>query len=560
MLKEDFKFLQFSSLEKVFLDEAPTAAELEQSSILKNERLSYQIAFIHVGEASGDANVFDFKVRIESPLADCVRLRRVGNVPVELSHYHYSCDNGCLRKRPGLYPDALFPLKRNTIEAVPQLWHSMWVTVDPKGQFPAGEYDLTLIFEHETLQITKTLRLRLINALLPEQETLVANWFHADCLASVYHTKLYSEKHWKLIDRFMKCAIDNGVNSIYTPIFSIPLDTSPGLKRPACQLIDVALEQDHYTFNFAKLRRWIAIFKKHGGHYLEISHLFSQWGAKFAPRVVATVDGKRKELFGWHTANTAPAYKAFLDQCLPALIQVLEEEQITDRVRFHISDEPHRTKLESYKASRSVLEDALKGFPIMEACSDPEAYLSGAVDLPIVHLPKLEKWLEQGLTPFGAYFCCSTSVDDHCNRFIDMPSYRNRILGVLLYRYNLQSLLHFGFNYYFKRVKTGGTAEVVNPLFATDAGNAIQAGNGYVVYPGEDGTPIESLRLCVTFDALQDIRALKLLEQAIGHDAVVELIETCAGMVIKPNVYPKNADFLLSLRETINQKIDEIGM
>lgn len=50
-----------------------------------------------------------------------------------------------------------------------------------------------------------------------------------------------------------------------------------------------------------------------------------------------------------------------------------------------------------------------------------------------------------------------------------MPSYRNRIIGIQMFKYNITMLLHFGFNYYFKRAALGGTAEVINPFFATDA-------------------------------------------------------------------------------------------
>ena len=50
-----------------------------------------------------------------------------------------------------------------------------------------------------------------------------------------------------------------------------------------------------------------------------------------------------------------------------------------------------------------------------------------------------------------------------------MPSYRNRIIGIQMFKYNITMLLHSGFNYYFKRAALGGTAEVINPFFATDA-------------------------------------------------------------------------------------------
>lgn len=558
MIKEDFKFIQLSSLEKVFLDEKPSKREFKNISVLKNERFSYQIAYAHTGVASGEACKYEFKVTVDSPLKKYVKLRCVGNVPVEVSYYPYLNDDGYLRKRPGLYPDSLLEMKTNTIEVIPKIWHSIWITVDTKGEVPSGVYEINVIFECKDVKIVKKFGVKIINANLPKQETIVANWFHADCLASVYKFKMYSEKHWKIIDNFMKCAIENGVNSIYTPIFSIPLDTNPGAKRPACQLVDITLDNGNYSFDFTKLKRWISIFKKYNGDYLAVSHLFSQWGAKFAPRIIAKVNGKNKEIFGWKTPNSDPEYKKFLDVCLPEFIKVIKEEGIKDKVYFHLSDEPHLDTLSSYMTSKNVVNDLIKDFKIVEACSDPEIHLSGAVEYPVVHIPNVEEYTEKGITPFGMYFCCSTCYDDFPNRFIDMPSYRNRIMGVQMFKYEIQMLLHFGFNYYFKRASTGGTGEVINPFLATDAGNAIQGGNGFVVYPGEDGKPVSSIRLDVTFGALQDIRTMKLLESYIGHDEVVKIIEDLADMEIKTNKYPKNSEFILELREKINAKIEEV--
>jgi hypothetical protein len=97
---------------------------------------------------------------------------------------------------------------------------------------------------------------------------------------------------------------------------------------------------------------------------------------------------------------------------------------------------------------------------------------------------------------------------------------------------------------------------VINPFLATDAGNAIPGGNGYVVYPGEGGYPVDSLRLDVTFNAMQDVRAMKVLERYIGHDKVVEIIDKHAGAEIKMNQYPKNSSYILELRELINKEIE----
>ena len=90
MTAENFEFIQLSSLEKVFLDERPNATELKNVSLLKNERLSYQIAFSYHGKPVSDVNVFDFDVIVESDVKQYVKIGRVSHVPVALSHYDYA--------------------------------------------------------------------------------------------------------------------------------------------------------------------------------------------------------------------------------------------------------------------------------------------------------------------------------------------------------------------------------------------------------------------------------------------------------------------------------------
>jgi len=40
---------------------------------------------------------------------------------------------------------------------------------------------------------------------------------------------------------------------------------------------------DIYRFDFTKLDKWIDLCETHGIQYLEMAHLFTQWGARCAP-------------------------------------------------------------------------------------------------------------------------------------------------------------------------------------------------------------------------------------------------------------------------------------
>src|SRR5690606_38890715 len=97
------------------------------------------------------------------------------------------------------------------------------------------------------------------------------------------------------------------------------------------------------------------------------------------------------------------------------------------------------------------------------------------------------------------------------NRFFSLPSVRNRIIGVQLYKFGIQGFLHWGFNFWYSQY----SVKAIDPFRVTDAGGAFPSGDAFVVYPGPEG-PLDSIRWEVFREALQDMRALELLEQLAG--------------------------------------------
>ena len=51
---------------------------------------------------------------------------------------------------------------------------------------------------------------------------------------------------------------------------------------------------------------------KLGIRYLEIAHLFTQWGAEFAPQINVDTAHGLEHRFGWHTNATDPQYRRLL--------------------------------------------------------------------------------------------------------------------------------------------------------------------------------------------------------------------------------------------------------
>ncbi|WP_371017258.1 DUF4091 domain-containing protein [Pseudalkalibacillus sp. JSM 102089] len=488
------------------------------------------------------------KVEIHSQLN--VTARVVGLVPSEYP-CHFDYDDHTLRHTPGLYPDPLFPIvEEEGLTAFPNQWRSIWITVDIEQDARPGDHqiDITLICTNDD-HVKETFQLNVIDANLPEQGVIHTEWLHTDCIASIYQLEIFSEKYWDTVEKYVKSAADHHINMILTPLFTPPLDTEIGGERPTVQLIDVTKEGEKYTFHFEKLLRWFKMCQNNGIRYFEFSHLFSQWGAKHPPKIIGNVNGKKQKLFGWETDATSQDYRLFLAQFLPALIQLLEESDLTDYCYFHISDEPRMEHLESYTNASRVMNDYLGDLPVIDALSDYAFYEKGLIKNPVSANDHISPFLENNVPGLWTYYCTS-QYKEVSNRFFNMPSSRNRILGMQLYKFNLQGFLHWGFNFWYSSF----SKKIIDPFRNTDANYSFPSGDAFLVYPGENG-PIGSLRLEVLREAFQDHSALQLLESYIGREQTLDLLENDLKKPLTFNRYPKEAAWLLAKRDEINERI-----
>jgi hypothetical protein len=532
-----------SSLEKVFADEELRAPEWKSGTMLNNETYSFQVAYHW-----DNYMLKNVKVEVRSELAPHITIYSVGLVPSDMPCY-WDHDDNVLRTTPGLYPDPLLKTSREGITLLPKQWRSLWVKISPEGQAKAGTYPIEIIFRSgEGEELGKAVfSLKLSEMALPPQSLIHTSWFHTDCIATYYGLEVFSEEHWERIGQYLETAVKYGINMILTPLFTPPLDTEVGGERPTVQLVGVEKVNDQYHFNFDKLERWVSLCLEKGVQYFELSHLFTQWGAKHAPKIMATENGEYKRIFGWDTDAAGPAYRNFLEQFLPELLKFIEAKGLEERVYFHVSDEPHMSDIESYRAASGIIRELVQGYPIIDALSNYEFYEAGLVPNPIPSNDHIEDFLENGVEKLWTYYCCG-QYKKVANRFFNMPSARSRILGMQLYKFDIHGFLQWGYNFWYSQY----SKYPIDPFKVTDAAQAFPSGDPFSVYPGAD-SPIVSLRLQVFYEALQDLRALKLLESHIGREKVIELLEEDLDKPITFSEYPTDAEWLLKKREKINR-------
>ena len=537
-----------SSLEKVLPAEKMDAPELTSLTLLHNEAGAFQLIFT----CSDLAYDGDYYVTLEtnSALDSCVQL-----FCVELSPCTYpsapNTDNHYITKKPALIPDVLFPYHGEPRHLRHFYRQSFWVEITPSAAIAAGEYPFTLFLKERngTVLWTKTIPVTVLAPVLPPQILRHTEWFHCDCLCQQYGCAMFSDAFFAIAENYVRFAVQHGINTLLTPVFTPSLDVEPGCRRMKAQLVRVFIENGQYRFDFSLLRRWIETFQACGIETFEISPFFTQWGSKYAVEIYAQENGAEKIIMGWNTPSDAVAYADFLAQFLPQLMEVLEECGVAKNTLFHISDEPSLEHIDAYRAARAMIAPYIKDCPVIDALSDYNFYKEGLVQYPVAANDHIQPFLRHKVSHLWTYYCC-VQGNRVSNRFISMPSSRNRILGVQLYLYQIEGFLHWGYNFWNSQF----SKEPLDPFRVTDAVQGFPSGDPFLVYPGKDGQPVSSIRMKIFRDALQDLRAMQLLETLSSRQTVVSLIENICGKITFKR-YPRDAQTLLKLRGAINDAI-----
>lgn len=541
-----------SSLEKCFLDEKlESKHEIKELSMLRNERLSFQLAY----EGFTDERVMArrWNLFVEGPLADKITVSRVEHVPVTLTSWYWTVDDDYLRREPGLYPDLLLPMDleddRVTV-AMGQL-RTHYISIEDENGIEPGEYDVTLVLKWEEEEIRNTIKVKVIDAFLPEMKLLHTEWFYADCIADYYDCEMFSERHWELIGNFMDAEKKCGINVSFVHIFTPATDTRPGTERPTSQLVDVYLNNGKYSFGYERLDRYIGMARERGMNHFEISHFFSQWGSNWPVKVMATVDGEYKKIFGDEPNAISEEYKTFLRALIADLTAHFRTLGINEKnCFFHLLDEPKPDDLEGYRTAKNMIADLLEGYTAIDAVATYDSYKTAEIHTPVPESHNIEPFIENKVSPLWTYICQGQHTDVS-NRYLAMSGQRTRILGAHLFKFNIVGFLQWGFNYWY-----AFDARPNNPFIDPCCDYFGQAGDHFMVYPGRDGKALYTLHSEHTSEAFQDVRAMELLASKIGHDAVVDLIEEGCDEPMTFKKYPRTVEYMLGMRERINKAIE----
>lgn len=290
-----------SSLERVFPGTPAIANNNIDIILARGERLSFQACV-----RNSTINAKPVVLSVDGPDEIAVRIRRVGYVPVA----HHSTDTDIseldgVGKIPGLVPDPLFD--GNELLVGPYETAAFWVNVTAPRDITPGVRELTVRFTSNDEVISELKAVVDVRSLViePRKDFPVTHWFYADAICDWYKVEPFEEKFWQVVKPYMQDVVDHGNNSMYVPIFTPPTD---GVKRPTQLLVVSETSPGKYSFDFSNVRRWVTLAKECGAQYFEWTHLFWQWGVKYALRIYRDNADRESLLWPPETGATSETY------------------------------------------------------------------------------------------------------------------------------------------------------------------------------------------------------------------------------------------------------------
>lgn len=523
------------NLEKVLPHVKPTLTE-NSGTTLSGEKFSFQIV------AVPDVCLMDCRLHVTADIPFTVY--SIGLVPARFS-YQPDHDDYILGEGLTLFPDVLKPYGGEEFFLSANVYTAFTVSFTAEN---AGEHVFKIKLTGEKGVTAETeYSVKVYSSRPAENDLVVTNWMHYDCISRMADAEPFTDKFYRAAENYIRAAAEHGQTMLYIPMFTPPLDTAVGSERLTVQAVGVTYKKGKYSFNFENFDKLTALADKCGIKYFELSHMFSQWGAEFCPKIMAETDTGYRRIFGWDTSSEGDEYNEFLAAFLPALTAHLDKKGITERCYLHISDEPAADHLERYGRLKNKVKSLAPSLELIDALSEFDFYEKGYVDLPIVCLSHEKPYFEHG-AKFWVYYCCGPYTEHYTNRFMNMPSLRTRILGIQLYLTGIKGFLHWGFNFY----NSGLSKWHIDPYTEPSAGGTFPAGDGYVVYPAKDGEVYSSIRLEAFSSGIDDYRACVALERKIGREAVVKLLNE-SGYQSNFTEYDTDPARFTALRNKINE-------
>jgi hypothetical protein len=428
---------------------------------------------------------------------------------------------------------------------------SVYVRVRIPADLDAGDYEGQVTaygqyaFADEEPFWSGTIHLQVADVTLPDVSDWSYHldlWQHCTSLARRHRVPLWSDDHFRLIDKYFASLAQLGQKAVSVIAAEIPWSgqrcfrdrTYPSYLFEHAVVDVIRDESGELQYDYRKMDRLLALAAKHGmDREIEVFGLLNIWVDEpfgFGKVAPDAPDAIRVRCYDRGTGaftylRTAEELSAFIR----ALHAHLQEEGLLERVRI-IADEP--SDLEAFNARLAFVKNAAPGFKYKVAINHFEFMQDAPPEVvdavPVLPLacqdPELTTELTEALHAQGGrmlwYVCCWPPIP---NTFIHSPLVEGELFGWLTFYLKLDGFLRWAFC-----------------LWPADPWQRVSwraphwyAGDMFFVLPGRDGTPVETLRYEAMRAAAQDYELLKLAERTLPTEQARAAVERAFAHILR---------------------------
>lgn len=492
-----------SSLKRIF-PQSPAEASRFELLAARNSKIAFQ-----VGIRNETDQVLHVTCTVEQAGDLDPRVRFVGLTPV--AHFALGTPAGELdgagKYLPGLVPDVLWP--QSTAEICPYESRSFWVTLTIPRQASPGDRTILACLTLKEGGRTVKLPARLTVAPLELQrrhDFPVTHWWWPQSTCDYYRTEMFDERWWQITRAQLENMYQHGSDVAYVPMFSFSFPQV--VERPGQMLLIREPVPGTYEFDWTQVKRLVDLCRQIGFREFEWSHLWKNWTVANPTLIYKFQEDKYTSLWPPDEPQLSPKVIQFLRQFLPELQRFLDQEKLVEHSYFHLADEPQTEYIARYRAARDFLRREAPWMQVIDAVQDVQYGAEHLTDVPVCLLNVAPAYADRDISHW-VYFCC-IPTGEYVNRFMDTPLPKIRMAGWTFYRLRANGFLHWGFNYW-NGLNSGEPVDpFVDPTAAAAPG--IPAGDPFVIYPGPDGQPLDSIRWEVFAESLQDYALLQSVD------------------------------------------------
>ncbi len=478
---------------------------------------------------------------------------------------HSKDPSSWLRNAPDFFPDAF--LEEKTVHVCANYTQPLWLKVTVPESANPGTYKGTVTIRYstesgETGEAHVPLEIVVWSFALPEKTRLLhTEWFEPSVLARYYKIEPWSETHWEWLEKVAADMVKHHQNMILTRFL---------------QLVHVTETADGtLTYDFARLDRWIKLFRDVGVEWIEGGHVARRgggWESDFRWLRFDVIDTAGNPVAGYsREVMDDAAYEPYMEAFLKATYAHIQDTWGLDTFVQHIADEPLTANKGSWLNLAKKVKSWMPGVRLIDATMCEE--LAGELEMRVPQIQHIDAQARKDSDENLWCYVCLAPQGHAPNRFLDIASIRNRIMFWHCFSFKLQGFLHWGYAHWKSWIPSMPDCVDISPwmdatggsIYCTDR-QPLPAGDTHVVYPGKHSI-CSSLRWETIRKGIEDYEMLCMLEELATADGgmtdagekALSLIERIRNeLAYDAKVYTRNDAELLAVHDEVGELIAQL--